>query len=191
MKSLYLRWFVSAVSMNGIQENQNDQQSVQNVNLPIGTKKNNRIFKETVALGLPVSKASHTLKKRLFFNFLKQLNLDICYRCNNKILSAEELSVDHKIEWRYDKPELFWDLNNIAYSHRKCNKPRSRKGILQPLYRKQCPSNESWCSGCKTCRSNLFFSRNVRGKADGLHYNCKQCDKIRKDKWRNKNGGVA
>jgi len=74
------------------------------------------------------STANGRLKKIILFDLVKKLNLDICYRCNNKICSFDELSVDHKLDWLHsdDPITLFYDLNNIAFSHLDCN-VKSRK----------------------------------------------------------------
>ena len=33
------------------------------------------------------------------FDLIKKLNLDICFRCSQKISKIEELSIEHKIAW--------------------------------------------------------------------------------------------
>jgi hypothetical protein len=79
--------------------------------------------KKSVRLGMSFNKARHMLMKSILFDLIKKLNLDICYRCNKKIETVKELSVEHKEHWlNSDNPkEKFFDLNNIAFSHLKCN----------------------------------------------------------------------
>jgi hypothetical protein len=69
------------------------------------------------------STASSRLKKLLLFDLVKKLNLDVCFRCGWKILTVAELSLEHKISWldSGNAVELFYDLDNIAFSHLKCN----------------------------------------------------------------------
>lgn len=81
-------------------------------------------------LGMPLGTASHKLRKNLLFHFAKKLGVDVCYRCNGKIKTVEEFSIEHKISWlNGDNPKaLFFDLeNNIGFSHLKCNVNASKK----------------------------------------------------------------
>lgn len=74
-------------------------------------------------LGMPFGTASHRLRKRLMFFLAEKCGKTICFRCGRPIESAEELSIDHKEDWLHSQnPEqLFFDLDNIAFSHRICN----------------------------------------------------------------------
>jgi hypothetical protein len=74
-------------------------------------------------LGMPETMASARLKKQLMFHLAKKLGMDICYRCQNPIETVVEFSVEHKESWLLsDNPyETFFDLDNIAFSHLKCN----------------------------------------------------------------------
>jgi hypothetical protein len=74
-----------------------------------------------VQLGMPLGTANNRLKKNIMFDLVKKCGEDICYRCKEKILTVEEFSVEHKENWLNNNPELFWDLNNITFSHLKCN----------------------------------------------------------------------
>lgn len=38
-------------------------------------------------------------------------------------MTIDTFSIEHKEPWLHNSPELFWDLENITYSHKKCNKP--------------------------------------------------------------------
>ncbi len=79
--------------------------------------------KKSQKLGMSFGKAGHILHKNILFNLVQKCDLDICYRCGKRIESKIHLSVEHKIAWlNSDKPkELFFDLDNIAFSHLKCN----------------------------------------------------------------------
>ncbi len=72
-------------------------------------------------LGINTGTAFHRLRKQFYFKLIKQFNLNICFRCNEEILTETELSLDHKEPWLYVSKEKFWDLNNLAFSHLKCN----------------------------------------------------------------------
>lgn len=90
--------------------------------------------------------ASAILKKNLLFVFAQKLQLDYCFQCGAKIETVEEFSVEHKKSW-LDSPDpvgLFFDLDNIAFSHLSCNvsASRRRKGVKHP-------SQESYRRGCR------------------------------------------
>ena len=79
--------------------------------------------KKDLQLGMSHGKAQHKLKKSILFGFLVKTNENFCYRCNKKIENIEELSIEHKIAWldSENPVDLFFDLNNIAFSHLSCN----------------------------------------------------------------------
>lgn len=66
------------------------------------------------------STARHRLQRMILFDFVQKAGRDSCYQCGSLIESVEELSIEHMTPHRSD-PMLFWDLDNIAYSHLKCN----------------------------------------------------------------------
>jgi hypothetical protein len=74
-------------------------------------------------LGEPIGTAVHKLRKSILYKFVQILELDICYRCGEKITEIDNFSIEHKIPWQNsDTPrELFYDLDNIAFSHLDCN----------------------------------------------------------------------
>jgi hypothetical protein len=57
------------------------------------------------------------------FNLLQKYAEDACFRCGEKIERIEDLSIEHKKPWEGISVELFWDLDNIAFSHLRCNLP--------------------------------------------------------------------
>lgn len=73
-------------------------------------------------LGMPIGTASHRLKKSIFFELLKETNKNFCFDCKKVIETADEVSIQHKKVWLHVSPKLFWDLSNIAFSHKQCNK---------------------------------------------------------------------
>jgi uncharacterized protein YdaU (DUF1376 family) len=38
------------------------------------------------------------------------------------IETADELSIEHKLPWEGVSVKLFWSLDNIAFSHLRCNR---------------------------------------------------------------------
>jgi hypothetical protein len=82
--------------------------------------------KKTKQLGMDPALASYTLRNDLLFAFVK-ISHPFCFRCG-EILTRDTFSVDHKVHW-LDSPDpkgLFFDLENIAYSHLSCNSKASR-----------------------------------------------------------------
>ena|SRR5579872_4883064 len=114
-------------------------------------------IKEEKCLGMSAGKAAHILKKSLFLKLLQQTNNDICFRCKTKIQTAAELSIDHKIDWRYDKVDLYWNLDNIAYSHRKCNKPSRFKA---PSGKRGIVTTYQFGCRCRLCKDAKNHSNN-------------------------------
>lgn len=117
-------------------------------------------------LGMPIGTASARLKKSIMLNLIKKLSQNICYRCNKKIRTPEELSIDHIKNWLHKSPKLFWDLNNITFSHRKCNKsertPRTKKKHGANAFRRGCR-----CFECRKiiAQTNKRYRNKIRASA--------------------------
>jgi hypothetical protein len=82
-------------------------------------------------LGMSHSTAAHQLRKLLMFQLVQQSGRDLCFQCGEKIESAENMSIEHKKPWLHseDPKAMFFDLDNIAFSHTKCNYGSARKVI--------------------------------------------------------------
>ena len=72
-------------------------------------------------LGIPFTTACARLRRNILFDLIKKVNLDVCFRCGKVIETPEELGIDHKEAWIGVDTKLFWDLNNVTFSHIKCN----------------------------------------------------------------------
>lgn len=90
---------------------------------------NNGSLKKKIQLEMPIGTASSRLKKSIMFSLIKSIGLDSCFQCGDKILSEDQMSIEHKIPWldSEDPRGLFFDLDNIAYSHLSCNIGSARK----------------------------------------------------------------
>jgi len=69
------------------------------------------------------------MRQNVVFSLVKLCGYDICIRCSKKIETVEELSYDHLQNWLHAENaiELFFDPNNIRFSHKTCNiKARSQ-----------------------------------------------------------------
>ena len=122
-------------------------------------------------LGIPFGTAMGKLRKLIMFDLAYKAGLCICYKCGNVIDNIEEFTIEHKIPWLDNDPDLFWDLANIGFSHSRCNKSHRN-------FRKAGPPGTSWCYSCKSFLSDdLFDKRSSRW--NGLDHECKKCKSIR------------
>jgi hypothetical protein len=80
-------------------------------------------------LGMRRSTASARLQRMILFSLVKELNKNVCYRCGKIIDNINDFSIEHKIDWLdSENPlELFFDLNNISFSHAVCNSSAAKK----------------------------------------------------------------
>ena len=110
-------------------------------------------------LGMNYSTASNRLVKDLLFNFIITTGNNCCFRCGEP-MERSNFSIEHKHPWLHsEKPqEMFFDLNNISYSHLKCNVAAARKPVVS------CGSVYKYALGCR----------------------CTSCTKAKKDKERKK-----
>lgn len=74
-------------------------------------------------LGLNHSTAQQMLRKKLLFHLVQKCGLDTCIRCGKPIIDSKSLSIDHIKPWLYsnDPAKLFFDVENIGFSHTFCN----------------------------------------------------------------------
>lgn len=139
--------------------------------------------KKATQLGMPLGTAQGRLLKQLLFRMAQELGRDVCFQCSKQILSVEEFSIEHKRPWLDVSVELYWDLNNIAFSHRSCNIRAARRDV--PRLRKQldairidrvkdAPEDMAWCYGHKTYRSKDLFNANSWFRS-GVQRFCKEC----------------
>jgi len=99
-------------------------------------------------LGMPSGTASAKLRKMLLFRAVQRLGEDVCFKCKKQIQKIEEFTIEHKKPWLHISADLFWDLDNIAYSHAACNRPE-RKSWGIPPSKKEGPEGTAWCAGHK------------------------------------------
>jgi len=125
---------------------------------------------KTVHLGMPYGTAMHKLRKNLVFHMAQRLGEDFCFKCGNRIETAEELSIEHKAPWLHSDEALFWDMDNIAFSHRVCNRPDRLIG-KQP---QDAPPGTAWCCGCQAFMEVCHFAKN-RTRWNGLQNYCRVC----------------
>lgn len=83
--------------------------------------------KKSEQLGMNAGTASHRLTKDILFQFVVSGGHK-CYRCGEE-LQRDNFSIEHKEPWldSGNPVQLFFDLNNIAYSHLSCNVSAARR----------------------------------------------------------------
>lgn len=89
--------------------------------------------KKNEQLGMPYGTANNKLKKQILFAYIQRCEDNVCYRCGEKIENIENFSIDHKVPWLDNSPDLFWDLDNIAFSHLSCNAGAGRRRSKQNI----------------------------------------------------------
>ncbi len=85
--------------------------------------------RKDLQLGIPLGTAANRLRKTIMFSLLVKLDENICHRCGSKIENADDLSLDHKEDWldSDDPYKVFFDIQNVAFSHLSCNAKAGRK----------------------------------------------------------------
>ena len=139
-------------------------------------------------LGMSFGAACSLLRRNIIFMLAKKCGMDRCVRCKLKIVRPEDLSIEHVKNWLDVDPLLFWDMNNIAFSHKKCN-ITDRKG----RHAKIGPPGTSWCSTHRDFLPVDCFTLNT-SRFGGLQRECKECrsERQKEHPWRKskRNGGV-
>ncbi len=122
-------------------------------------------IKKKLQLKIDPGTAANRLKKELLFKYIRKAGDNYCFQCGAEIETSDELSVEHKIPWLDSKDpiELFFNLENIAFSHLDCNvkaaRPKKSKDEhgAQYRYQKGCR-----CEECK--KAHALNNKNWRNK---------------------------
>jgi len=130
-------------------------------------------------LGMPFGTASARLRKQILFYLLVKHNENICYRCSKLIEDIADLSIEHKEPWQNISIKLFWNINNIGFSHLSCNvkaRDKTKVGENQRI-KTHCPKGHEYT------KENTYTWKNMR--------DCRICTKERITKLRkNKSMGT-
>lgn len=130
------------------------------------------VDKKSEQLGMSHGKAAGRLRKNVLFSLLAKYGDNICYRCGEMITSASELSIEHKEAWLDKDPALFWDLDNIAFSHLSCNCSAAGVGRTDNRITNGNP-DEFWCAKGKHFTHKDNFGVCV-SRWSGLKDSCKE-----------------
>lgn len=123
-------------------------------------------------LGMPFGTANAKLRKMILFNLVQRFGLDVCYRCGGKIETIETFTIEHKKAWLNVNPDLFWDLDNIAFSHLTCNIGAATKvrAVLCYHCKKNPPrlDTQGRAKCCTSCASAFQRKRRAGAGPNGL-----------------------
>ena len=102
------------------------------------------LLKKTGQLGMSLGKAHHRLVKDILWRLIVQTQQNYCVRCQQE-MSRETFSIEHLTPWLdSDNPtKLFFDQNNISFSHLSCNTKARRS---RPV---NCGTLGGWGNGCR------------------------------------------
>lgn len=136
-------------------------------------KVNLRGARKSAFLVMPHGTACNRLRKLVLFRVLQKHGENVCFKCSETIETADELSIEHKLPWEGISVELFWSLENIAFSHLRCNRNhRYESGGAKR--RRVGPEGSAWCRRCKAFRPVTDFCGN-KSRWDGLQAWCNEC----------------
>lgn len=101
--------------------------------------------KKSSQLGMNVGTASHRLVKDILWSLIVKTGQDNCCKCSQP-MERSNFSIEHVIPWLHseDPLKLFFDLDNISFSHLKCNVADRRVMNKAP-----CGTDSSYRGGCK------------------------------------------
>jgi hypothetical protein len=83
--------------------------------------------KKHAQLGMNAGTAAHRLRRDVLFKLIDEAG-HLCFRCG-EAMQRDNFSIEHIVPW-LDSPNpvlLFFDLNNISFSHKHCNSDARRK----------------------------------------------------------------
>ena len=96
-------------------------------------------------LGMAHGTAANKLRKSIIWDYVLKNGDNTCFQCGEVIEDIGELSIEHKKPWldSEDPSGLYFDLDNIAYSHLSCNcRAGTRKRAI-------CGTRSKYLSGCR------------------------------------------
>lgn len=124
--------------------------------------------KKNDQLGMPVGTASNRLRKMIIFDYVQKCGHDKCFQCGEKIDNIDNFSIEHKVPYldSEDPVKLFFDIDNIAFSHLSCNSRASRPG---ERFVKEHGTFISYNNGCR-CDECLNRVKPRRSEQNREHY---------------------
>ena len=141
-----------------------------------GANSMNRAQRIANQLGMSQGAANNKLRKQVLYRYVRLANHHFCYKCGAEIETVDEFSIEHILPWEGRDSELFWDLENISFSHSQCNRPHIRTGPI-----KHFPEGQYECPCCKELKNFGEFYKNSSSRL-GISHQCKQCHNDERDR---------
>jgi len=126
-------------------------------------------MKKAEQLGMAIGTASNRLRKKILFSLIQETNKDTCFQCGEKIETVDDLSIEHKVPWLDSESpvELFFDLDNISFSHLVCNLRAGKKGYSRKHFsipHGTITGYKNYNCRCSECRKiNASYEHTRRG----------------------------
>jgi hypothetical protein len=116
-------------------------------------------LKKQQQLGMNPSTASNRLVKDTLWRLVVQAEQNVCYRCGGP-MTRETFSIEHKEAWldSDDPVGLYFDQENIGFSHLRCNIKDSRQRPQSP-----CGTEAQYDRGCR-CDDCVAEKRSVKAR---------------------------
>lgn len=117
--------------------------------------------KKKQQLGMNPSTASARLIKDLLWSFVEELDRNKCHVCKLP-MTRESFSIEHMEPWLDSKDPigLFFDLNNISFSHLSCN-VRTRR-LRKIKY--NCGTRAKYRQGCRCIECKKVESQRCKNR---------------------------
>ena len=127
--------------------------------------------KKAQQLGESYGAATNRLRKMVLFRLLKRFGLDVCHQCQQKIVLIEELSIEHKTPWldSADPVKLFFDLDNIGFSHLLCNVGAARKPFKGTIQGKSFETEQEYLDARHSLRASTERKWYARAGKENRH----------------------
>jgi hypothetical protein len=132
-----------------------------------------------------MGKASALLLRQTVWLLLVATDQGRCFRCGGE-MSLADYSLDHAEPWRGQDAALFWDPNNIHWSHKLCNTKAARTVTPSQDARRRIVRNG--LLRCSFCKKDLPVSQFWKSSKVNCGYNslCKACDIAKRNRVRSK-----
>ncbi len=111
--------------------------------------------KKDAQLGMAHGTAANRLRKTLLFKYVTKCSESLCFRCGHEIDNVDNFTIDHKIAWldSENPVEVFFDLDNVAFSHTECNYKDRRFPARQRNHGRTLYDSGCRCEVCVNAKS--------------------------------------
>jgi hypothetical protein len=106
---------------------------------------------------------NHRLDRMIIMKLIQDTGQDSCFQCGQQIEDVDDLSIEHKEPWQgaSDPKASFFDLENIAFSHLRCN--ISANGSSRKTH---CPQGHPYSE----------LNTRIRPRGNGYTRTCRLCE---------------